>query len=247
MPTANALAHARLIGVYVSASWCGPCRTFTPQLADFYKVDKTRSFEIIFASLDRDEASFTDYFTTMPWTLALPYGAGEAFASKHSVRGVPTLLLFTSDGTLVSTKGVEGLSRAAAGQGPPFPWIAWGGDKIGAAVKIVGLEKRADLNGQAGIVVGATQDTERYSVKIAGTNEVIAVRAVALGKPWGSDLIGKTRTLGGLKSRADLNGARVHVCSGEEKAARFSTLLLSGPLSGEIISVRRENLDESHI
>jgi thiol-disulfide isomerase/thioredoxin len=241
--TTLALANARLILVYVSASWCGPCRAFTPQLADFYNSEECRSRggEIVFASLDRDESSYNEYFAKMPWTKALPYGTGEAFASKYSVRGVPTLLLFTSDGTLLTNKGVELQSRAAVNQGPKFPWITtWGADELGRTIKLTGLEKRAELNGLLACVIGATEATERYSVKVLTTGETISVRSTALlGKLWGSELIGKTFILSGLEKRADLNNLKVTIISGDEKSLRFNVQLIH---SFEIISVRRENI-----
>lgn len=54
---------------------CGPCRTFTPQLVKTYNKVKEagKKFEIIFCSSDRDEDSFKEYYSSMPW-LALPYG-----------------------------------------------------------------------------------------------------------------------------------------------------------------------------
>jgi thiol-disulfide isomerase/thioredoxin len=46
------------IALYFSASWCGPCRSFTPKLQEFYtEAQKTESIdvEIVYVSLDRDE------------------------------------------------------------------------------------------------------------------------------------------------------------------------------------------------
>lgn len=74
-----------VIGIYFSAHWCPPCRGFTPQLIEFYKNEKLKKnsakFEVIFVSWDRDEASFKEYFSTMPW-LALPFDPEK----KHKVR-----------------------------------------------------------------------------------------------------------------------------------------------------------------
>ncbi|CAN0006606.1 unnamed protein product, partial [Hapterophycus canaliculatus] len=44
---------------YFSASWCGPCRKYTPQLAALYNRAKSqhKAFEVVFVSLDGDEDS----------------------------------------------------------------------------------------------------------------------------------------------------------------------------------------------
>ena len=72
----GALKPKQKLGLYFSAHWCPPCKAFTPKLVDWYKKQNAESnghtLEIIFISSDRDEASFADYFTCMPW-LALDF------------------------------------------------------------------------------------------------------------------------------------------------------------------------------
>lgn len=61
--------------LYFSAHWCPPCRAFTPKLKEAYETIKAKNgpLEVIFMSSDQDQASFDEYFATMPW-LALPFG-----------------------------------------------------------------------------------------------------------------------------------------------------------------------------
>ena len=61
--------------LYFSAHWCPPCRAFLPKLVDAYHKIKAKddAFEVIFISSDRDQASFDEFFSGMPW-LALPFG-----------------------------------------------------------------------------------------------------------------------------------------------------------------------------
>ncbi|CAD6262384.1 unnamed protein product [Miscanthus lutarioriparius] len=63
--------------LFFSAHWCRPCRNFTPNLVQIYTAlqNTGKNIEIIFISLDRDDASFWDHFKGMQW-LALPFDTG---------------------------------------------------------------------------------------------------------------------------------------------------------------------------
>lgn len=58
--THELLAGQRTIGVYFSASWCAPCRQFTPVLAKFYEEmnKKGKKFEIVWVSRDNSADEF---------------------------------------------------------------------------------------------------------------------------------------------------------------------------------------------
>ena len=103
--TAAAL-HGKIVLVYFSASWCGPCRAFTPQLVEFYKrVAKNSNIELVFVSSDKDSAAMMDYMKkdSMPW-LAIPFDSGKrgAFKQAMQVRGIPTLVVFDANGKVIS-------------------------------------------------------------------------------------------------------------------------------------------------
>lgn len=117
-------------GVYFSAHWCPPCRGFTPSLIKSYNSLKEtkednkqkKEFEIVFASSDRDEKSFKEYFVDMPW-LALPFGDSrkEKLSDFCNVEGIPMLALFDEEDNKITFNG-----RAAVGGDPEckdFPWL----------------------------------------------------------------------------------------------------------------------------
>jgi len=73
IPTNTLLQNdIKSVGFYFSAHWCPPCRTFTPELAELYKEAQSNSqpFHIIFISCDRDNDSFNQYRSEMPWPAA---------------------------------------------------------------------------------------------------------------------------------------------------------------------------------
>ena len=87
--TATALAD-KYVGLYFSAHWCPPCRGFTPELAKTYTklTGEGKPFEIVFLSSDKADASFNEYYDTMPW-LALPYSDRDrknALSAKYKVQ-----------------------------------------------------------------------------------------------------------------------------------------------------------------
>lgn len=102
--TASAL-EGKVVGVYFSASWCGPCRQFTPLLAEAYEESKRagKAFEIIFVSCDRDEKDWEAYYQGHhPW-LSVAYSdpQREALADKFAVRGIPRLCMLKPSGEVL--------------------------------------------------------------------------------------------------------------------------------------------------
>ncbi|KAL7543317.1 hypothetical protein ACHAXR_012644 [Thalassiosira sp. AJA248-18] len=99
VPTASALSSKKLVALYFSASWCPPCRTFSPKLIDFHKSCKD-DLEVIFISSDRDDKSFGDYFAKMPWLAMMPgymsdenRDRQEKLANMFKIQGIPTLIV----------------------------------------------------------------------------------------------------------------------------------------------------------
>ncbi|KAK1303033.1 putative nucleoredoxin 1 [Acorus calamus] len=104
--------NGKIIGLYFSASWCGPCRRFTPKLVEVYNELLSKdNFEVVFISSDRDEEAFNGYFSKMPW-LAIPFSDAsvrDGLKKLFKVRGIPSLVIIdgatgkvlTEDGTSV--------------------------------------------------------------------------------------------------------------------------------------------------
>jgi len=85
--------------------------------------EKRQDFEFVFASSDRDEKAFKEYFGEMPW-LALPYSERdkkEALSKKFQVQGIPTFVILDTKGELVTKKGREKVSSDP--EGLEFPWV----------------------------------------------------------------------------------------------------------------------------
>jgi nucleoredoxin len=116
--------EGKYIGLYFSAHWCPPCRSFTPALAKAYKESlKAKSLEIIFVSSDKSQAEFKEYYDTMPW-LAIPNGDKRKglLSSRFGVSGIPTLVIV--DGATGETINTNGTGKVRSDPtGAEFPWV----------------------------------------------------------------------------------------------------------------------------
>jgi nucleoredoxin len=105
----------KLIALYFSAYWCGPCRKFTPQLVEFYNrvAPQHPEFEIVFVSYDRSLMAMEDYMreTKMPWP-AIDYAKlpDKGALKKYAGEGIPCLVLLDDTGKVISDTYVGGKS-----------------------------------------------------------------------------------------------------------------------------------------
>mmetsp|Transcript_8684 Transcript_8684/g.14730 ORF Transcript_8684/g.14730 Transcript_8684/m.14730 type:complete len:374 (+) Transcript_8684:50-1171(+) len=104
----------KMVAVYFSAHWCGPCRQFTPLLGQVYQAVKSAGkadkFEVVFCSADHSEPEFKSYFQSMaPW-LAIDYedDERESFMGTFKVQGIPKLVILAPDGRMITDNGVSG-------------------------------------------------------------------------------------------------------------------------------------------
>jgi nucleoredoxin len=102
-----ALANAKYFAVYFSASWCGPCKAFTPDLVRWYNENKPKhpEFELIFVSRDHDENAMEAYMAEdkMPWP-ALKFSKNERAKNVMALAGsgIPCLVFLDADGKVLS-------------------------------------------------------------------------------------------------------------------------------------------------
>jgi len=92
---------------YFTASWCGPCKAFTPNLVQFYESQpgKKKSFEVITVSRDSDESSMEDYIKSagMPWP-AIQFRSVDRLKeiNQYAGKGIPCLVLVDGTGKVLS-------------------------------------------------------------------------------------------------------------------------------------------------
>lgn len=87
----------------------------------YHKIKaKDDAFEVIFISSDRDQASFDEFFSGMPW-LALPFGDSRkaSLSRRFKVQGIPMLVAISPSGQTV-TKEARQLIMLHGADAYPF-------------------------------------------------------------------------------------------------------------------------------
>jgi len=101
------LAGTQMYAIYYSASWCGPCRRFTPELVAAYPAIKAAhpEFEVIFVSADEDEDAMRHYMIDdhMPW-IALRFSEAQKnpTLNRYQQSGIPNLVFIDGNGRILS-------------------------------------------------------------------------------------------------------------------------------------------------
>ncbi|KEG14701.1 tryparedoxin [Trypanosoma grayi] len=138
---ATALQGKKYVLLLFSASWCPPCRIFTPQLATFHEsFHRSHNFEVVFFSQDRDESSMLAYFFNPKYSrsafrggegshgnwLAVPYAqaktVGAALMRRHKILGIPTVLVFDLESGELVTGNARNLVVQHLHTAEGFPW-----------------------------------------------------------------------------------------------------------------------------
>jgi len=119
------LVNYDVVGIFISAGWCGQCHSFSNTLKRVYnEVNRIpeNKFEVVLCSLEKTEHSFNEHFSNMPWC-AIPFNMKELRENVGIslwLRGVPKLILFDSSGEIITKNGKKVVLGSNAVS--EFPW-----------------------------------------------------------------------------------------------------------------------------
>ena len=98
------LDKKKIFALYFSAYWCGPCRKFTPQFAEFYNrfAPQHPEFETIFISEDHSPFGMETYLSKMPWP-AIEFAKlpNKEALKKYAGDAIPCLVVVDASGKVL--------------------------------------------------------------------------------------------------------------------------------------------------
>ena len=108
----------KYVGLYFSASWCGPCRSFTPKLVKF-KEEHKENFEVVLISSDGSSKAQANYMKKykMPWfALKNQSDVARNISLSLQVEFIPYLVILDADGHVITKAGkkdIDSMGNAA--------------------------------------------------------------------------------------------------------------------------------------
>src|SRR5262245_56272470 len=103
--------QGRMVCLYFSASWCGPCKVVTPKLAALRNQAKD-FLEVVLVSLDRSEADQRKYmreagmkWPALKWSNYLTNDGNQVnqLVSRFQAWGIPALVVLSRTGEVVDS------------------------------------------------------------------------------------------------------------------------------------------------
>jgi len=171
----SSLSDDKVLGIYLSAHWCPPCRGFTPDLVATVSAlrEAGKAFNIIFVSSDKDQKSFEEYFSSMTSFLAIPHGDKrvQQLSSYFGVNGIPTLV--TVDGATGKTINADARGSCSSDpEGKEFPWepkpvtdFAEGADGINDTLSLCMMMEGCSAEVQLSALTALTPLAERAKMR----------------------------------------------------------------------------------
>ena len=119
----SSILKDKYVGLYFSASWCGPCRSFTPELIKF-RNQYQENFEVVLIGGDGSPKAQSKYMKKyeMPWlAMENQSDAAKIASEKLKVQYIPYLVILDPEGNVVSKDGVSEIR--AKGNNALKSWI----------------------------------------------------------------------------------------------------------------------------
>ena len=120
---ATALGDYEVLGLLFAAEWCTSCKAVESQLVRTYRSLRTagKALQMVTVHCDNSTDEYEQHRSRLPWP-SLPFGSLKStdLATQFHVSAIPTVVLLTSDGTLISSDGL----RLLRGHSRSFPWSA---------------------------------------------------------------------------------------------------------------------------
>jgi nucleoredoxin len=120
--------NGKTVALYFSASWCPPCRAFSPLLVEL--ADDLRKsgkpFELVLVGCDQTKEKALDYMAAHKMTgyLVPPEAdANRALCNRYGVRGIPALVVVDSSARTIdpAARGTVQTSH----DDPDAVWTKW--------------------------------------------------------------------------------------------------------------------------
>ena len=98
----SSIAKDKVVLIDFWASWCNPCREHNKHLKELYENNKSKGFEIVGVSSDRDTANFLTAIKEdeMTWLNLLDRNDENAVSKKYESTSVPFNVLIDSNGII---------------------------------------------------------------------------------------------------------------------------------------------------